>query len=526
MDGVTLSRQLFKSTAIVASMTLISRVLGFIRDMLIARIFGVNIATDAFFVAFKIPNFFRRLFAEGAFAHAFVPVLADYKEQGSKVALKLLVDRTAGALTLILMLISVVGMLVAPLLILLMAPGFAWQGTQHELAVLMLKITFPYLLFIGLVAFAGGILNAHGKFAIPALTPAFLNISMIGAAVWLAPFMDEPVVALAWGVFAGGVVQLLFQIPALIALRMMPRCRLRLNDPGVKKIIGLMLPAIFSVSVTQINLLLDTLIASFLAVGSVSWLYYSDRLVEFPLGILGLTLGAVILPKLAKFHASEDPVAFSNILDWSLRLVLLVCMPATIGLVLLAEPMLSTLFQYNEFSLRDVHYAAMSLRAYSIGLLGYVLIKVLVPGFSARQDMKTPVRYGFYAMVVSLLLNIVLVFPFAHAGLALATSLGAFFNATLLLMKILQEKVYRPVSGWSVFCFRIFLASTAMSLALYYWVDVSWWNQWSSSDRVINLFKWILIGLLIYMGTLVLVGLRLRHLSVVRNMPRNMSEFI
>ena len=511
-----MSRQLFKSTAIVSSMTLISRILGFVRDMLIARIFGVDVATDAFFVAFKIPNFLRRLFAEGAFAHAFVPVLADYKEQGSKAALKLFVDRTAGSLALILMLITLIGIVAAPLLILLLAPGFAWQGTQHDLAVLMLQITFPYLLFIGLVAFAGGILNAHGKFAIPALTPVFLNICMIAAAIWLAPLMNEPVMALAWGVFAAGVVQLLFQLPFLMRLGLMPRFRLGFNDPGVKKIIGLMLPAIFSVSITQINLLLDTLIASFLTIGSVSWLYYSDRLVEFPLGILGLALGTVILPSLAKNHAAEDKAAFSNSLDWGLRLVFLVGMPATIGLLLLAEPMLSTLFQYNEFSVRDVHYAGMSLRAYSIGLLGYILIKVLVPGFTSRQDMKTPVRYGFYAMIVSLVLNVVLVFPLAHAGLALATSLGAFFNAALLLKKLLQENVYQPASGWWLFFIRVFLASTAMSTTLYYLVDASWWNQWSSEDRVINLLKWIVIGIAIYTATLVLTGLRLRHLSVAQ----------
>jgi putative peptidoglycan lipid II flippase len=413
------------------------------------------------------------------------------------------------------MLISVVGVLVAPLLILLMAPGFAWQGTPHELAVLMLKITFPYLLFIGLVAFAGGILNAHGKFAVPALTPVFLNICMIAAAIWLAPLLDEPVMALAWGVFAAGVVQLLFQIPSLMRLGLMPRFRMGYNDPGVKKIIGLMLPAIFSVSVTQINLLLDTLIASFLTVGSVSWLYYSDRLVEFPLGLLGLALGTVILPSLAKNHAAEDTEAFSNSLDWGLRLVFLVGMPATIGLLLLAEPMLSTLFQYNEFSVSDVHFAGMSLRAYSIGLLGYILIKVLVPGFTARQDMKTPVRYGFYAMIVSLVLNVVLVFPLAHAGLALATSLGAFFNAALLLKKLRQENVYQPVSGWWLFFIRVLLASAAMSATLYYWVDASWWNQWSSGERVINLLKWILVGLAVYSATLVLAGLRFRHLTVM-----------
>ena len=511
-----MSRQLFKSTAIVGSMTLISRILGFVRDMLIARIFGVDGATDAFFVAFKIPNFLRRLFAEGAFAHAFVPVLADYKEQGSQAALKLFVDRTAGTLALILILLTLIGTVAAPLLIMLLAPGFAWQGTQHDLAVLMLQITFPYLLFIGLVAFAGGILNVHGKFAIPALTPVFLNICMIAAAIWLAPLMNEPVIALAWGVFAAGVVQMLFQIPALVRLGLMPRFRLCFDDPGVKKLMGIMLPAIFSVSITQINLLLDTLIASFLTVGSVSWLYYSDRLVEFPLGILGLALGTVILPGLAKNYAAEDDVAFSNSLDWGLRLVFLVGMPATIGLLLLAEPMLSTLFQYNEFSIADVHFAGMSLRAYSIGLLGYILIKVLVPGFTARQDMKTPVRYGIHAMIVSLVLNVVLVFPLAHAGLALATSLGAFFNAALLLKKLRKEKVYQPVSGWGLFFIRVLLASATMSATLYYWVDVSWWNQWGSGERVINLLKWISIGLVIYSATLVLTGLRLRHLIVAQ----------
>lgn len=512
-----MSRQLFKSTVVVSSMTLISRILGFVRDMLIARIFGVDLATDAFFVAFKIPNFLRRLFAEGAFAHAFVPVLADYKAQGSKAALKLFIDKTAGTLALLLMLFTLVGIVTAPLLILLLAPGFAWQGTQHELAVQMLQITFPYLLFIALVAFAGAILNAHGKFAVPALTPVFLNICMIAAAIWLAPLMNEPVMALAWGVFAAGVVQVLFQIPALMRLGLMPRLRLGFNDSGVRRIISLMLPAIFSVSVTQINLLLDTLIASFLTVGSVSWLYYSDRLVEFPLGILGLALGTVILPNLAKNHASDDAGAFSNTLDWGLRLVILVGVPATIGLLLLAEPMLSTLFQYNEFSISDVHLAGLSLKAYAIGLLGYILIKVLVPGFTARQDMKTPVRYGIYAMLVSLVLNVVLVFPLAHAGLALATSLGAFFNAALLLRKLLKENIYQPASGWPLFFIRVLLAGAAMSLSLYYFVDARWWNAWSAGERVINLLKWIGVGMAIYTATLLLAGLRLRDMTAMRS---------
>jgi putative peptidoglycan lipid II flippase len=508
-----LSRQLFKSTVVVGSMTLISRILGFIRDMLIAHIFGVNSATDAFFVAFKIPNFLRRLFAEGAFAHAFVPVLSDYKERGSKVALKQFINKTAGTLSVFLLLITLIGIIAAPVLIMLLAPGFMWQGTQYELSVQLLQITFPYLFFIALVAFAGGILNAHGQFAIPALTPVFLNICMIAAAIWLAPLMDEPVTALAWGVIAAGIVQLLFQVPALVRLGLMPRPRLGFDDSGVKRIISLMLPAIFSVSVTQINLLLDTLFASFLTVGSVSWLYYSDRLVEFPLGILGLALGTVILPNLSRSHASEDTAAFSNALDWGLRLVVLIGLPATIGLVMLAEPMLSTLFQYNEFGISDVHFAGMSLKAYSVGLLGFILVKVLVPGFTSRGDMKTPVRYGVYAMLVSLGLNLALVFPLAHAGLALATSLGAFFNAALLLVKLRKDKLYQPASGWWLFFARVSLAAAAMSAALYYFVDPAWWSDWSSTARVINLVKWIGIGLMVYAAMLLVTGVRLKHLS-------------
>jgi len=508
-----LSRQLFKSTVVVGSMTLISRILGFIRDMLIAQIFGVNLATDAFFVAFKIPNFLRRLFAEGAFAHAFVPVLSDYKERGSKAELNQFIDKTAGTLSVFLLLITLAGIIAAPVLIMMLAPGFMWQGNQYQLSVQLLQITFPYLFFIALVAFAGGILNAHGRFAVPALTPVFLNICMIAAAIWLAPMMNEPVTALAWGVFSAGIVQLLFQLPPLMRLGLMPRPRLGFDDAGVKRIISLMLPAIFSVSVTQINLLLDTLFASFLTVGSVSWLYYSDRLVEFPLGILGLALATVILPSLAKSHAAEDKVAFSNALDWGLRLVVLIGLPATIGLVMLAEPMLSTLFQYNEFSVSDVHFAGRSLKAYSVGLLGFILIKVLVPGFTSRGDMKTPVRYGVYAMLVSLGLNVALVFPLAHAGLALATSLGAFFNAALLLVNLRKNNIYQPARGWELFFARVILASAAMSAGLYYFVDPAWWNGWSSSARVLNLVKWIGIGLVIYTVTLLLTGLRLKHLT-------------
>jgi len=503
-----LSKQLLKSTAVVSSMTMISRILGFIRDMLFARIFGVDAGTDAFFVAFKIPNFLRRLFAEGAFAQAFVPVLSDYKEQGSKQALKLFIDKTAGTLALVLAFVSLIGVIAAPIIITLFAPGFSNEGKQYDLAVQMLRITFPYLFFISSVAFAGGILNSHGKFAVPAFTPVFLNICMISAAIWLSPLMDEPVIALAWGVFAAGIVQLLFQFPALYRLGLLPKLKLGFKDSGVKRILTLMLPAIFGVSVTQINLLLDTIIASLLAAGSVSWLYFSDRLVEFPLGLFGIALATVILPSLSKNHAANDPVQFSKSLNWALQLVLLIGLPASIGLLMLAEPMLSTLFLSDKFTTHDVHLAGESLMAYSMGLLGFILVKVLVPGFSSRKDTKTPVRFGIYAMITNMGLNIILAFPFAHTGLALATSLSAFFNASLLLGKLIKDKIFTPGKNWANFSVKIIFANEVMALFLYIGVDTNQWFEWSEFDRAFNLALWIFLAGLVYLFALLLIGVR------------------
>jgi putative peptidoglycan lipid II flippase len=502
-----LSGKLLKSTALVGGMTLISRLLGFVRDMLIARLFGVDIATDAFFAAFKLPNFLRRLFAEGAFAHAFVPVLSDYKENQGEAELKDFIDKTAGTLALILFLITLAGVIAAPLLIMLLAPGFAWQGVQHDLAAEFLRITLPYLFFISLTAFAGAILNVYGKFALPALTPVWLNVLMIAAAIELSPRLDQPVTAMAWGVFGAGIVQLAFQLPALIRLGLLPRLKPAFADPGVRKVIGLMLPAMFSVSVTQINLLFDTLIASLLAAGSVSWLYYSDRLVEFPLGILGVAVSTVILPNLSKTHAAGDPAAFSAALDWGLRLVLLIGLPATMGLIILAEPLLSTLFQYEAFGAEDVHFAGLSLRAYAVGLLGFILIKVLAPAFTARLDIKTPVRFSVYAMIASLLLN-VLAIPLAHAGLALATSLGAAFNAMLLLVKLRRDRIYLPAEGWGLFLLRIVSATGVMSAVLYTQTDPRIWISGGSGERALLLLAWIGTGLLLYAATLWLTGMR------------------
>lgn len=500
-------------------MTFVSRLMGFARDVVIARYFGADPGTDAFFVAFRIPNFLRRLFAEGSFSQAFVPVLSDYKERHDRTRLRQFLDRTAGSLSAALLLITFVGIIAAPVLIMLFAPGFHRNTAQFELSVTMLRITFPYLFFISLTAFAGGILNTWGRFAIPAFTPVFLNLLMIAAAIWLAPHLSAPITALAWGVLVAGLVQLAFQVPALFRAGLLPRPRLGFHDPGVRRIIKLIGPAIFGVSVTQVNLLVDTLIASFLVSGSVSWLYYSDRLVEFPLGIFGVAIGTVMLPHLSKNHASRDRDGFSRSLDWALRWVVLIGLPATLGLALLAEPMISTLFQYDRFSSHDAEMASRSLMTYSIGLIGFIAIKVLVPGFSSRQDLRTPVRYGFYAVIANLALNLALIFQLApigwgHAGLALATALAAFFNAGLLLGKLLKERVYVPEPGWPIFFLRVAFASAVMTPILIYAANAHPWQTWPLTDRISHLALWILLGLAAYVSCLTLTGLRPRHMLV------------
>lgn len=507
-----MSKQLFRATAIVGSMTMISRVLGFVRDMLLARVFGVDAATDAFYIAFKIPNFFRRLFGEGAFAQAFVPVLSDYQQHDSPDATKRFIHKTASSLALYLFVITLLGVVAAPLLILLLAPGFTWSGGQHTLAVHMLQITFPYLFFIGLVAFASSVLNVYGKFAIPALTPVLLNIAMIAAALWFAPLMAQPIVGLAWSVFIAGVLQLLFQLPSLWRLGLMPRWHFALRDRGVKRVMGLMLPAVFGASISQINLLLDSVFASFLKPGSVSWLYYSDRLVEFPLGIFGIALATVVLPNLSRSYVHSDSNAFAQALDWGLRWVILVSVPASLGLVLLAKPLLMTMFQYGEFSVQDVELSGQSLRAYAIGLLGFMFTKILVQGFSARHDTRTPVKYGLYTLVANLFLNGVFVLPLAHAGLALATSVAAFFNAGLLFYRLQLTQIYRPEPGWRLFTLRVLLANLVMALALYYGVDLNWWLDASAMLRVSYLCAAIFASIVLYLLMLRLLGMRWRQL--------------
>ncbi len=505
---------LSKSIATVGANTFLSRVLGFVRDLVLAHVFGAGAGTDAFFVAFKIPNFLRRLFAEGAFSVAFVPVLSEYLSQRPFEELKAFVARMAGTLGGVLLLVTLLGVAGAPLLIMLFAPGFVGAEGQDKfaLAVEMLRLTFPYLFFISLTAFAGSILNAHNRFGVPAFTPVLLNLSMIGCALWLAPHLAEPVVALAWGVLIAGAAQFAFQLPFLHRLKLLPRPRLALKDEGVRRVGTLMLPALFGVSVGQINLLLDTLIASFLVSGSISWLYYSDRLMEFPLGILGVALGTVILPNLSRNHAESSPEEFSSTLDWALRWVLLLGLPAAVGLLVLAGPMIATLFHSEAFTTDDVTMSARSLMAYSLGLVAFILVKVLAPGFYARQDTKTPVRIAVIAMVSNMVMNIILVFPLAHAGLALATTLSAYLNALLLFRGLRREGVYIPSRGWPALLLRGVIACGLMAALLLWGVgDIDSWLGMGGWERAWRLAAWIVAAGLGYFLGLFGLGIRLRH---------------
>jgi len=512
---------LLRSTGLVGGMTLLSRVLGFLRDVVFARVFGAGPVMDAFIVAFKIPNFMRRLFAEGGFSQAFVPVLGEYRSQKDHAQVQALVDRVAGVLGGVLALVSLIGVVAAPLLIWVFAPGFDGDDGRRALAVAMLRWTFPYLLFISLVSLAAGILNTYNRFGVPAFTPVLLNLVLIGAAIWGAPYFEEPGMALAVGVFVAGVVQLLFQLPFLKQLRLLPRPRWDRHHEGVRRIGRLMGPAVFGTSVAQINLLIDTIIASFLIAGSVSWLYYSDRLMEFPLGVFGIALGTVILPGLSARHAEQDSKAFSDTLDWALRLVWLVAVPAAVGLFCLAGPMLAALFQYGAFSDRDVEMASYSLMAYALGLVGFTLVKVLAPGYFARQDTLTPVKAGAVAMLCNIALNAAIVIPMVlsgfiapHMGLALATSLAAFINAGLLFMGLVRRGVYRPREGWRGLMLRGLAANLAMA-AVVLWLagSLQEWLDASLMQRVVELTVAIVVGGGVYALTLLLLGLRPRHVA-------------
>ena len=511
-----MSHKLLKNTAIVGGMTLVSRVLGLARDIVLAR-FGATAGMDAFFVAFKIPNFLRRLFAEGAFAQAFVPVLAEYKERRSPEAVQELISRVAGTLLGILSLVAVVGVLASPVLITVFAPGFLYrEGAQFDLATGMLRMTFPYILFVSLVAFAAGVLNTFGRFAVASFAPVWLNIVLISAALLVAPRLAQGEMALAGAVFIAGIVQLLFLLPSLRRIRCLPRPRWGIRDSGVRRIMKLMVPGIIGSSAAQINLLVDTMLASFLVTGSVTWLFYSDRLMEFPLGVFAIALSTVILPSLSRSHANGADEEFSATLDWGLRGILLIGIPSAVGLIVLARPILATLFQHGDFTAADVDMAGLSLMAYAIGLPGFMLIKVLAPAFYSRKDPRTPVRIAIIALGVTLVLNLSFVLgmlrlgiPGAHAGLALATSLGAWVNAGLLFRHLYREGIYRPVPGWPRYALQVLFAVAVLTGILLAGVPgVDDWLARDAMGRVLWLLLWVAAGIAAYFMVLRLSGVR------------------
>lgn len=490
---------------------MLSRIFGYIRDVVYAIMVGAGAGpgADAFLVAFKIPNFMRRLFAEGGFSVAFVPVISEYRSQKTHDEVRTLAASVSGVLAGVLFVVTITGMLAAPVVITVFAPGFIDETIKFDLAVDLLRITFPYLFLISLAAFAGGILNTFGKFAVPAFTPVLLNLSIIACAFFLAPHFEQPVYALAWGVLLGGILQAGFQLPFLWKLGLLVWPTFKPAHEGVKRILKLMIPAMFGVSVSQINLLLDTVLASFLVTGSVSWLYFSDRLVELPLGVFGIALATAMLPTLSRSFAEGDSSHFSAHMDWGLKLTFLIGLPSATGLIILAGPTLLTLFQYGEFTTADVRMSSLSLAAYSMGLLGFMCVKVLAPGFFARQDTRTPVRIAIIAMFVNMVMNIMLIFTLKHVGLALATSLSSTINALLLFRTLRNEGVYQPETGWAKFFLQLFLATTAMALVLFYATpELTEWFDLDVYQRAARLFLWVAVGAAVYVVVLLVSGVR------------------
>jgi len=480
-----MSKKLLKSTAVVSVMTLLSRISGLVRDVVMANVFGANSLTDTFFVAFKIPNFLRRIFGEGAFSQAFVPVFSELTERNTNEA-KEFVGAMSGALALITFILTILGVIFAPQIIALFTPGFSVDPAKVANTVEALRIMFPYLFCISLVAMSAGILNTTGRFAVPAATPVLLNLCMILAMWLLVPLLSNGTRALAISVFVAGLVQLVFQVPSLVRAGFFCRPTLDFENASTRRVFTLMLPAIFSVSVAQINTIVNTVLASFLAAGSISWLYYSERLMEFPVAVFGIALATVVLPSLSKEHKSGSAEGFSTMLDWALRWVILIAAPATIALLMLSTSLLTTLFQYNEFTVESVKMSALSLQAYAIGVCGFIFVKVLAPGFFARQDTRTPMKIAVIAVIANVILSLSLIGPLKHTGLALAISLAAWINAGLLFAVLAWRGVYRPQKGWFWFLFRVAVATAAMAFVLsqlngsaQIWFDRTLWQRLS-----------------------------------------------
>lgn len=513
-------KSLLRSSLLTGSMTMMSRVLGLVRDIVLASVLGAGGAMDAFAVAQKIPNFFRRLFAEGAFSQAFIPVLSEYRTKGTRESVKQLVDRVAGCLGLVLLAVTIIGVVGASGVALIFAPGYLNDPEKFALLTDLTRITFPYLLLISLTGFAGAILNAYDRFAIPAITPIFLNVFMISGALLASDYFPSPAYALAWSILAGGVFSLLFQLPFLQRIHLLPSPKVDWKDPGVKRILLLMAPALFGVSVSQINMLLDTIIATQLGDASVSWLFYSDRLVELPLGVFGVAIATVIMPSLSRQSAAQSTEQFSQTLDWALRFVLLIALPATCALVVLAEPILYTLFYHGKMLVSDIEMSAWSLRAYALGLLGFMLIKILVPGYFARQDMRTPVKIGIRAILANILMKPFVVIPMAiffsmgHVGLAITTAAAAYVNAGLLYRGLRKSGVYVPGGGWAIRFTKLAVANLTMVIVLvafnFLWMG---WSDYSALDRVWRVAIICGSGLVAYVAVLAALGFRLKDLK-------------
>jgi putative peptidoglycan lipid II flippase len=496
-------------------MTFLSRITGFVRDTLIAVMFGAGLASDAFFVAFRIPNLLRRLFAEGAFSQAFVPVLGEYRNKHGDAATRELAGKVLSVLAVVLFVVTLAGVAAAPLVVYLTAAGFAKDPDKFQLTVAMVRICFPYILFISLVSFASGLLNTYGRFKAAAFTPVLLNLCFIAFAVAVAPRLERPIMALAWAVFFGGIAQLVFQVPLLKRLRMLPRPRWDPRDPGVVRILKLMAPAALGVSVAQLSLVINTQIASGLGDGAVSWIYYADRLMEFPSALLGVALGTVLLPSLVRHHSLDDTAAYSRLLDWGLRMTLLLAAPATLALALLATPLIATLFWHGEaFTRHDVNMTRNALIAYAVGLVGLILVKVLAPAFYARQNIRTPVKVALVTLVVTQLLNLAFVPLFRHAGLALAISVGALFNAGWLWVLMRRSAGYQPQPGWGAFLLKLAVALYMMGGALWYAMGrESSWFELDAAARAGKLALVIAAGTVAYFASLGAMGLRPRQFA-------------
>lgn len=505
---------LLKSLAAVSSMTMFSRVLGFARDAIVARVFGAGMATDAFFVAFKLPNLLRRIFAEGAFSQAFVPILAEYKSKEGEEATRIFIAYVSGLLTLALALVTVVGMLAAPWVIMVTAPGFADTPDKFALTSQLLRITFPYILLISLASLVGAILNTWNRFSVPAFAPTLLNVSMISFALFAAPYFHPPVLALAWAVTVGGVLQLFYQLPHLRKIGMLVLPRISFKNEGAIRVLRQMGPAILGVSVSQISLIINTIFASFLVSGSVSWMYYADRLMEFPSGVLGVALGTILLPSLSKSFASGNHEEYNRLMDWGLRLCFLLALPSAVALGLLSKPLTVSLFQYGKFTAFDAQMTQRALIAYSVGLMGLIVVKVLAPGFYSRQDIKTPVKIAIVTLIMTQVMNLVFIGPLKHAGLSLSIGLAACLNAALLYWQLRKQGIFTPEPGWRIFLFRLVCAVVVMAVVL---VGVMYvmpaWHHGGMPERLLRLVAVVIAGVVAYFATLLVLGFKLKEFA-------------